>query len=78
MKCEFLNDKELLKYCDVMTKNKIKCKCGHSIILPPHLNKVICNWCNNYVFRSKKDEFEYRIQEAMHREVENKNKKRDN
>ena len=72
MEREILNNKELIKYHDIITKNRIKCKCGHSVVLPPELNKIICNWCGNYVFKSKKDEFEYRMKEAMRREVENK------
>lgn len=75
MKGELLNNNELIRYTDIITKNKKKCRCGHSIILPPHLNKIVCNWCGNYVFKTKKDEFEYRLQETMHKEVENKNKK---
>lgn len=75
MRKEILNSQELIRYHDVITRNKKICQCGHSVAIPPHLNKVICSWCNNYVFRTKKDEFEYRMKEAMHREFENKNKK---
>ena len=70
-----LTFKEIVKYCNIINKGKIRCKCGHTMAIPPHLNKAICHWCNNYVFKTKKDEFEYRMKEAMKREVENKNNK---
>lgn len=57
--------KEIEKYRKVLTDNSIKCKCGHSIAMKPGLNKEICNWCNCYVFRTPKDEFEYRLKERM-------------
>ena len=57
--------KEIEKYHRVLTDNKTKCKCGHSVAIPPHLNKVICSWCRNYVFRTPKDEFKHRMKEKM-------------
>jgi hypothetical protein len=56
---------EIIKYAHVMTENSIKCKCGHTINMNPKLDKEICSWCNNYVFRNPKDEFVYRVKEKM-------------
>ena len=53
------------KYAEIMTNNRIKCKCGHSVDIPAKMGKVICNWCNNYVFKDKKTEFEYRMKERL-------------
>lgn len=53
-----------VKYSRNLLDKRIKCTCGHSIYIPSRLDKVICGWCNNYVFRDKKTEFEYRLQEA--------------
>ena len=65
-----MNFKELVKYQDYMNKQKIKCACGHSILIPPHLDKIICDWCNHYVFRNKKAEFEYRLKESLNNRIE--------
>lgn len=60
-----LTIKEIRKYSEIITRNKIKCKCGHSISIPPHLEKCVCHWCGNYVFRNKNDEFKFRLKEMM-------------
>ena len=41
--------------------NKVKCKCGKTVEFWTNEKKVICEWCGNYVFRTKKDEFDYRM-----------------
>lgn len=44
---------------------KYYCKCGHSVIISPRKNKVLCNWCGHWVFKSEREEFKYRIGELM-------------
>jgi predicted SprT family Zn-dependent metalloprotease len=46
-------------------KVKYMCKCGRKAIIPKRLNKVICDWCGNYVFKTKKDEDIYRIKQKI-------------
>lgn len=58
------------KYANILTKSRIKCNCGHSIVIPACVDKVICSWCGNYVFKDKKTEFEYRINQEMRRNNE--------
>ena len=55
------------KYASILNKNRIKCSCGHSNVIPAKMDKVLCTWCGNYVFRDKKAEFEYRMNEEMRR-----------
>ena len=55
------------KYSDKIQQGRILCNCGHRIILPPKVDKVVCHWCGNYIFRNKKAEFEYRINQEMRR-----------
>lgn len=62
-----MNYKDIIKYTEEITKGKMKCKCGHSVIIPPQIKKVICHWCGNYVFKDKKAEFEYRIKEQFNK-----------
>ena len=57
--------KEIEKISKVITDNSIKCNCGHSIAMKPGLNKQICTWCKNYVFRTPRDEFNYRMREKL-------------
>lgn len=38
-----------------LAQYKIKCKCGHSILMKN--NKIICSYCGNYVYKNKKIEF---------------------
>lgn len=45
------------------TENTYKCKCGHSVPIQPYENKVLCHWCNKWVFKNEKDEFKFRLEE---------------
>lgn len=61
-----MNFKEAKKFHSKMTEYKIKCQhCGHGMVIPPHLDKIICDWCGNYIFKNKKAEFKYRLQEKL-------------
>lgn len=44
-----------------VSKCRYKCKCGHSVIITNKLDKAICSWCGNLVFKTPKAEFEYRV-----------------
>lgn len=52
--------KEDTKKFNFYTRNSIKCKCGHTNFLGSR-DKIICSWCNRYVFKDKKTEFKYKI-----------------
>lgn len=45
------------------TENTYKCKCGHSVAIKPYEKKVLCHWCNKWVFKNEKDEFKFRLEE---------------
>jgi NADH pyrophosphatase NudC (nudix superfamily) len=47
--------------------NTVYCKCGHTVEFWHSENKELCNWCGNYVFKTQKNEFEYRLNEKMKR-----------
>lgn len=50
-----------IKGLDAYFNSAIKCPiCGHSTHFL-RTNKVICNWCGNYVFKNKKVEFEHKL-----------------
>ena len=62
-----LTNKEYKRLTEEYEKVKYICKCGHRVVIPKFIDKVICNWCGNYVFKNKKDEDLYRIKEKMSR-----------
>ena len=46
-------------------KVKIRCKCGHRVIIPVWVDKQICDWCGNYVYRNKKLEFKEKLKKEL-------------
>lgn len=62
MKKVFSN-KEWKRMTDEYDKVKYKCECGHTVIIPYHIDKQLCSWCHRYVFKNKQDEFRYRLNE---------------
>ena len=53
--------KEFKRKSEEYDKVKYICKCGHRVVIPKWVDKQLCNWCGEYVFKSKKDEFQYRV-----------------
>jgi len=51
-------------FADVLSKHKVKCKCGHVLVM---INRKsdICSWCGRKVYRSKKDEFEDKLKKVI-------------
>lgn len=62
---KLLSEKEFERMTDEYDKVKYMCKCGHRVIIPMWLDKQLCSWCGNYVFKNKVDEFKYRIGEKI-------------
>ena len=57
--------KQIKNYDNALDEVKIRCKCGHRVIIPYWWDKQLCTWCKSYVFRDKKKEFEYRMKEKL-------------
>lgn len=53
------------KFFNERSNNRVYCKCGHAISMPSNINKMICNWCRNTVYRNEKEEFMDRIAKEM-------------
>ena len=60
-----LSAKEFSNMSNEYDKVKYRCKCGHRVVIPKWVDKQLCKWCGNYVFKNEKDEFEYRLKEKM-------------
>ena len=50
-------NKEDTRFFEERTRNRIKCKCGHSTTMKPTTKKKLCTWCGNYIYREAKEEF---------------------
>ena len=68
----FKND---LKINDVAVKAqyysqfKVKCQCGHTLVISPKIGKLLCNHCGNYVYSDKKLEFMEKLNKEMKKNV---------
>lgn len=63
---KILSIKEYERMTDEYEKVKYQCKkCGHKSVIPHWIDKTVCSWCGNYVFKNDKDEFEYRLKEKL-------------
>ena len=65
-----LTIKEYERITNEYEKVKYLCK----VIIPKWVEKQLCDWCGNYVFKSKEDEFKFRLKEKMN--VKNINSKK--
>lgn len=54
-------NKGVSKIMNERSQNRILCSCGHSILIPPQLDRLCCNHCGHYVYRDKKTEFKYKF-----------------
>lgn len=50
-------------------KVKVKCKCGHKLVIPVWVDKQICSWCHHYVYRNKQLEFKEKVMREMKKVV---------
>jgi hypothetical protein len=58
-----LREKKIRKLMNEYTINTYTCECGHRVFILKNRDKEICTWCGKYVFKSKKEEFKYRLYE---------------
>ena len=58
-----LTIKEYKRMTNEYDKIKYRCVCGHKVVIPKWVDKRVCSWCGRYVFKSKEDEFKYRLKE---------------
>ena len=57
-------DEEIKQEMDKLSKFRVKCKCGHTLILVSRKSEI-CTWCGRKVYRSKKDEFEDKLKKEI-------------
>ena len=44
----------------VYENNRHYCKCGHSVPIPPREDRVLCNYCGNWIYRTEEIEKQYK------------------
>lgn len=57
--------KEIEKYAEVMTKTRIKCKCGKTTNITAQRDRVICDDCGHWVYRTPQLEFKYKMKQEL-------------
>ncbi len=53
-----------IKFINILYKHKVKCKCGHTLIMIDRKSDI-CGWCGRKVYRNKKDEFEDKLKKEI-------------
>ena len=56
-----MTKKEFKRQTEEYDKVKVRCTCGHRVVIPYWRTRQLCTWCKRYVYRDKKDEFKDRI-----------------
>ena len=56
--------KDVKKLSKEMTETTVKCKCGHSIVMPK-ADRTICSWCGSWVYRTPQIEFKYKLMKKI-------------
>lgn len=50
-----------VKICEVLTNLKVKCKCGHTIVITKQNPVKECSHCGNIVYRDFKEYFKWKL-----------------
>ena len=53
------------KYTMANDKNHVKCQCGHTVEFWHGEDRILCNWCNRFVYRTPALEFKYKLKERL-------------
>lgn len=47
-----------------LTKHKVKCKCGHTLVIIDKPRKI-CSHCGNWVYKNKQEEFKAKMRSVL-------------
>lgn len=61
---EAKSQEEEERFLENVREQTVECKCGKRVFIGIK-GRRICGWCGNLVFKDKKAEFEFRMQEQM-------------
>ena len=68
---KWLSNKEIIQLFEERQKYRVVCKCGHTNYIANKSGRCLCSHCNEWVFKDKKTEFEYRLLENYMKEKRN-------
>lgn len=54
---------EMYRESQAKDKLKITCKCGKRKVIPAYVDRLICDWCGHWIYRTKAIEFKYKLNE---------------
>ena len=57
--------KNIQKLEDELSLLKVKCKCGHVIVMPVYVDTIICRWCKRKVKNNTLAYFKYKIRKKV-------------
>lgn len=59
-----------IRMMEYYAKLRVYCPtCGHSNTMPIQLDKKICSWCGNLVYRTEEIEFKEKLKKAIRKEA---------
>ena len=53
------------RYFNIMSINKVQCKCGCSQSISPTKKNSICRWCGRTIWKNKREEFKNKLNKEM-------------
>ena len=63
--------KERIK-SDYYNKMKVKCQCGHILVIPAYVDEIICSWCGHKVKNNTEAYFMYKMRKLGGENEKNK------
>lgn len=58
--------KEIMEYSSKLSNFMYQCKkCGRKELIRAGEKKTLCTHCGNYIFKTAKDEFDYRMKKEI-------------
>lgn len=72
-----MNFKQDTKRFREFEKYKVRCKCSHTFIIS-RVDRALCSHCGNWVYRTPKLEFKYKILEKIKKCEGEKNENKNN
>lgn len=56
-----LTFKEIKKLEDAQKDNRVKCECGHTVMITNKYKRLICSWCGKMVYLDPRDKFKNKL-----------------
>ena len=67
---EYLSIKERFASANAKSDLKKQCKqCGRKKVIPVYVDRLLCDWCGSWIYRTPSIEFKYKLEKEMKRNV---------